>query len=536
LVRIILFLFLWSLSSLAAATDVVVYGASAAGVAAAVQAARMGRTVALVGPESHPGGMLVEGLGSADINNHWFRNDWALGGISSEVYQRLGRKYGSAEPVYKYESRVAEIVVREMLAEAGVKLYEGQRLREPLPSSIEWTSGARKLRAIVAESGQRFEAAVFIDATIEGDLIAAAGVETTAGREANAKYGETKNGIRGETTHAQFAVRVDPYKVPGNPSSGVIPTIQNEPLGTPGAGDNNIQAFCFRLCLTRNPDNKLAIGKPANFDRAQYEIYFRYVRAGGKLWTPGARLPGGKTDLGSWHDLSANLYGMNREWPNGDYRTRERIYREHLDFTHGLLWLLANDPDMPESLRAAWRDWGLCKDEFTDNGGWPRQLYVRDGRRMVSDYVVTEHHTRKVNPVAVADPVAVAFWPTDTHSVRRIVRDGAAYNEGFVFDDHNWGPFGVSYRAMTPRRAEALNLLTPTALSSSHVAYGAIRLEHTFLALGQAAGTAAVLAIEKGVAVQDLPYDILRARLIKDGQIVSLALAPSKDGTFRDGH
>lgn len=514
--------------------DIVVYGGSAAGVSAAVQAARMGRSVVLVAPERHLGGMAVEGLGSADINNHWFRNDTALGGIAREFYLRLGRKYGKAEPVYRYESHVAEAVVEEMLREAKVQVRRETRLREPLRTAVE--SRERWIRAIIAASGERFEARVYIDATIEGDLLAAAGVSTVAGRESNAQYGETKNGIRGETTHAQFAVRVDPYRIPGDSKSGLIPTIQDEPLGTPGAGDNNIQAFCFRLCLTRDPSNRIPIEKPVSFDRSQYEIYFRYVRAGGKLWTPGARLPGGKTDLGSWHDLSANLYGMNRDWPNGDYRTRERIYNQHRQFTHGLLWLLANDPEMPETLRAAWKDWGLCKDEFIDNGGWPRQLYVRDGRRMVSDYVITEHHTRRINHEPVADPVAVAFWPTDTHSVRRIVRDGAAYNEGFVFDDNNWGPFGISYRAMTPRKTEALNLLTPTALSSTHVAYGAIRLEQTFLSLGQAAGTAAALAVEKGVSIQDVDYRALRSRLVRDGQVIAVSLVPGKDGGKMSAH
>lgn len=507
--------------ALAATFDVVVYGGSAAGVASAVQVSRMGRSVALVAPEKHIGGMVVEGLGSADINNHWFANEPAVGGIAREFYVRVGAKYGQTGPVYRYESKVAEAVVEHMLREARVTVFRDKRLRN---ATVE---GGR-VRSIVVEPGERFEAQVFIDATIEGDLVAAAGVPVTWGREANSLYGETKNGIRGETTHAQFAVRVDPYRVPGDPKSGLIATIQDEPLGTPGAGDRNIQAFCFRLCLTRDPANRIPFAKPANFDRSQYEIYFRYLRAGGKLWTPQARLPNGKTDLGSWHDLSANLYGMNRDWPNGDHATRDRIYREHRDFTAGLLWLLANDPEAPESLRAVWREWGLAKDEFTDNGGWPRQLYVRDGRRMVSDYVVTEHHTRRVNPAPVADPVAVSFWPTDTHSVRRIVRDGAAYNEGFVFDDNNWGPFGVSYRAMVPPRRNAINLISPTCLSASHVAYGAIRLEQTFFSLGQAAGTAAVLAAAGKSAVQDISYEALRARLLADGQIVALSLVPRK--------
>lgn len=521
------------LATVVMAADVVVYGGTSAGVMASVQAARMGRSVVLVAPEKHIGGMPVEGLGSADINNHWFRNDVAVGGLASEFYRRLGRKYGQNNPVYKYESHIAEQAFDEFLKESGVTVERGQRLREPLTSAVEWVSGSRAIRAIVTETGRRYEGRVFIDAGIEGDLLVAAGVDTTSGREANSKYDETKNGIRAETTHAQFKVRVDPYRIPGDPASGLIPTIQDDPLGTPGAGDENIQAFCFRLCLTKNPANRLPIEKPADFDRSRYEIYFRYARAGGTLWKPGANLPNGKTDLGSWHDLSANLYGMNREYPNGSYAVRDRIYREHLSFTHGLLWLLANDPDIPESTRGAWRDWGLSKDEFTDNDGWPRQLYIRDARRMVSDFVMTEHHTRRINPVPVSDPVAVAFWPTDTHSVRRIVRDGAAYNEGFVFDDNNWGPFGISYRSLTPRASQATNLLTPTCPSSSHVAYGAIRLEQTFMSLGQAAATAAVLSLADGTPVQQVSYAVLRDRLMNDGQVVSVSLVPAKENAVK---
>ncbi len=521
-------------SALAAASppagtyDAVIYGSTAAAVSAAVQVSRGGRTVAIVTPETHVGGIMVDGLGSADINNHWFRNDYAAGGLAAEFYERLGRKYGQSGPVYKFESHVAESVFSDWIQEGKISVHRGERLREPLTSAVEFRKGTRSLQALITSSGLRVEGKVFIDASIEGDLLTAAGVEMTWGREANAKYGETKNGVRAETSHAQFSVRVDPYRIPGDRRSGLISTIQDEPLGTPGSGDENIQAFCFRLCLTKDPSNRVPFPKPGNFDRAQYEIYFRYVRAGGKLWTPVAKLPNGKTDLGSWHDLSANLYGMNRGWPNGTHAARQKIYDFHRDYTQGLLWLLANDPGIPEETRAIWREWGLAKDEFGDNGHWPRQLYVRDGRRMVSDYVITEHHTRRMNPTPVSDPVAVAFWPTDTHSVRRIVRDGAAYNEGFVFDDNNWGPFGISYRALVPRRGEATNLLTPTCPSSSHVAYGAIRLEQTFLALGQAAGAAALLAVEGRIPVQDVSYGSLRRRLLGDGQVIALSLVPSK--------
>ena len=517
-----------ALSLAGAEVDVVVYGGTAAGVTAAIQAKAMGRTVVLAAPERHIGGMSVEGLGSSDINNHWFRNSVAVGGLAREFYRRVGAKYNSAEPVYKFESSVAEAVFDEMLRDRDVRVVRGVRLREPLRSSVIWENGSKRLRALRMEDGSEITGKYFIDATIEGDLIAAAGVETTIGREANAKYGETKNGIRDVNEYRQFPFKLDPYREPGNPGSGLVPTIHDEPLGEPGAGDHRLQGYCFRLCLTKRPDNQIPIERPSSYDRAQYEIYLRYAKQGGNLFSPVANLPNGKTDLGSWHDLSANLYGMNYGYPGGSYAERKKIYDHHRDFTHGLMYFLANDQEMPEGTRARWRGWGLCKDEFTDNGGWPRSLYVRDARRMVSDVVITEHHTRRVNPAPVEDPVAVSYWPPDTHHVRRIVRDGAAYNEGFVFGGEDWGPFGISYRALIPRVAEVENLITPTVLSSSHVAYGAIRLEWTFMALGQAAGAAAGLAGEGQIPFTRVPYGRLRDILVRAGQVVDLNLAERK--------
>lgn len=498
--------------------DVVVYGGTAAGITAAVQAARMGKRVALVAPEKHLGGISVEGLGGSDIDNHDFRNSIAVGGLALEFYTRVGQKYGKPKPVWRFEPHVAEAVFEDLLEQNHVPVFRGRRLKEPLPSSVVWEEGKR-LKAIVTESGEVYAGRQFIDASIEGDLLFAAGVETVIGREANSKYGETMNGIRAVNDYRQFPVRVDPYKVPGVASSGLIATIQDEEFGVPGSGDAHVQGYCFRLCLTRRPENRLVISKPAHYDPSQYEIYRRYVQAGGHLFVPQENVPNGKTDLGSWHDLSANLYGMNSAYPGGSYAVREQVYQQHLEFTWGLLYFLAHDAGLPESVRAAWRDWGLCKDEFTDNGGWPRQIYVRDARRMVSDYVLSEAHTRRVNAPLVEDGVAVAYWPPDVHHVRRIVKDGAAYNEGFVFGGQDWGPFSIPYRALTPRRSEAVNLLAGSCPSSSHVAYGAVRLEWTFMALGQAAGAAAALA---DGAVQDVPYSKLRKVLVEAGAVVSV--------------
>ncbi len=513
----------------------VVYGGSAGGYAAAIQAARMGKSVALLEPTGHIGGNVVEGLGGTDIDNHGsFRNSTAVGGIALEFYRRVADAYGRREAfekmltdgekntrLWRMESSVAERVIMDWLSEYNIALHYNIRLSESKDAVRK--SGTR-ITQIRTEDGQIFKAKVFIDATIEGDLLAAAGVRFTVGREANDQYGETLNGIRAETDHAQFAVKVNPYQVPSDPTSGLIPTIQDEPLGTPGTADSSLQAYCFRVCLTKVPDNQVPFYKPQNYVRDSYEIYLRYLRAGGKLYTPRASLPNGKADLGAWHDLSHNLYGMNRDYPLGIYKTRQRVLEQHRDFTQGLFYFLANDAEVgrldPE-LQKEWSSWGYAKDEFIDNRYFPRMFYVRDARRMVSDYVVTELHVRKENPVPVPDPVALAYWPTDVHSVRRIVRNGRAYNEGFVFGGDYWRPLPISYRALVPRASECTNLLTPTCPSSSHIAYGAIRIEFTFMALGQACGAAAVLAIEKKSSVQEVPYDDLKKVLLAAGAVLA---------------
>jgi hypothetical protein len=276
------------------------------------------------------------------------------------------------------------------------------------------------------------------------------------------------------------------------------------------------------MCLTKKRDNAIPISKPGNYDPGAYEIYRRYLKAGGRLFRPTPNRHNGKTDVGSWHDLSANLYGENWQYPAGSYAIQDSIVQYHRDFTMGLIWFLQNDPAVHTATRTDWEGWGLCKDEFTDNGHWPRRLYIRSARRMVSDYVITEHHTRRDNVERVADPVAIAWWPPDTHHARRIVRDGYAYNEGFVFGGDDWRPFGISWRALIPKRVECTNLITPTCPSSSYVAYGAIRILPTFMILGQSAGCAASLAIEQHQPVQDISYTELREVLLEHQQILSI--------------
>jgi hypothetical protein len=514
--------------------DVCIYGGTSAGVVGAVQAAKMGQRVLLVEAGQHVGGMSVEGLGGTDIDNHKeFQNSPAVGGLTLEFYRRVNAHYGrqaqfdemlrtrtKRSGLWSFESHVAEQIFDAWLAEAKVTVLRGHRLAEK--------DGVRKdgarLTTLRCENGSEVSAKVFLDATYEGDLLAAAGVSTVVGREGNAKYGETKNGIRTDTTHGQLDRRVDPYKTPGDPQSGLIFGVQDTPLGRHGDDDDSIQGYCFRLCLTKNPANRQPIEKPANYDPAHYELQRRYLAAGGHINPPGPSLPNGKTDPGSWHSLAGNFTGWNHHYPTASYADRERLLRTSRDYIQGVYWFMTNDPAVPEKARAQWAAWGLTKDEFTDNGGWPRTFYVRNGRRMVSDFVLTEAHVRKASPEPVPDSVGLIWWPPDLHHARRLVKNGAVWNEGAVFNEAkeiDWIPCGVPYRALVPRANECTNLLTPTCPSSSYVAYGAYRIEFTFMIAAQSAATAAVLAIDAGVPVQKVDYAALRERLLRDGQVLA---------------
>ncbi len=510
-----------STNSVKIKTEICILGGSEAGFTAAIQAARLGKKVVLIEPTGHPGGMMVEGI----VKDIRFGSGVVIGGIARELYQAL-EAYYQREPDFEdihwycpYEPKVAEMFIEEFLArENTITLIRGKRIREDQGVHKDGTY----LKSVVLEDGQVIQADVFIDASIEGNLLHFAGVTTCSIREGNQLYQESKNGVQHDNNYRQFNVKVDPYIIPGDPNSGLIATIQPDSLGLLGEPSHYIQGFCFRLCLTRDPQNVIPVSKPKNYDPAVYEIYRRYLMKGGQLFSPKVNRANGKTDLGSWHDLSANLYGENWMYPEGNYAVKDSVVRYHRDFTQGLIWFLQNDSAVDTLTRSKWEGWGLCKDEFTDNQGWPRRLYIRSARRMVSDYVITEHHTRRDNEARVSDPVAIAWWPPDTHHAKRIVKDGYAYNEGFVFGGDDWRPFGISLRALIPKTSECRNLITPTCLSSSYVAYGAIRILPTFMILGQSAGAAAALAIDQQQGVQELDYAELKAVLAEHGQILAL--------------
>lgn len=483
--------------------EVCVYGGTSAGVAAAVTARRLGRSVAIVAFGRHLGGMTASGLGATDTGSVD-----AIGGVAREFYRRVGAHYGEPE-AFTFEPHVAETVF-ERWAD-GLEVVR----RQPLHAAR--LEGDR-IAEIETEAGLRVRATTFIDASYEGDLLAAVGVTWTAGREGNDVYGETLNGIQFHETH-QFRAPVDPYVVPGDPVSGLIEGVWPDAPGTPGTGDRSIQAYNFRVCLTRAAD-RLPFPKPEGYDPARYELLRRSIEAGVfEVLGNNRPMPNGKTDLNSHGAVATDNVGRNHGWPDGDYAERERIFQDHVTYQQGLLWFLANGERVPEEIRAAVGAWGLPRDEFRATGGWPRELYVREARRLVADAVVTEHDCR--GTTATADGVALASYGMDSHNCRRLVVDGHARNEGNVEVDTP-APYPVSYRAIVPRVGECANLLVPVCLSASHIAYGSIRMEPVFMALGQAAATAASLAMDAGVAVQDVDYGALRRRLLRDGVVLEL--------------
>lgn len=523
--------------------DIVVYGGTAGGIAAAVQASRDGKSVILLEFGTHLGGLTSGGLGATDIGSKA-----AIGGIAREFYERIYAHYAKPEawtwtkpdasetagqernvdPVvqktgrptkWTFEPHVAMDVFKKMLAEAKVKSLFGQRL-----ASVK-KDGAR-ITEIVMENGNVFRAKMFIDASYEGDLMARAGVSYHVGREGNAAYGETLNGVRAETPYHQFTVAVDPYIEPGDPKSGLLPFVQPGDGGMAGSGDRCVQAYNFRLCMTRVAANKVPWAKPPGYDEKQYELLARYLEAcaaAGSLPSVGGlmnpvMMPNGKTDTNNNGPFSTDFIGRNYDYPNGDYATRERIWKEHENYIRGFLYFLATSLRVPQKLRDEMNEWGLAKDEFVETGHFPPQMYVREARRMVSDYVMTEHDCRWTR--TVEDGVGLGAYGMDSHNCQRIVKNGRAENEGDVQVGVQ-GPYPISYRSIVPKAAQCENLFVPVCLSASHIAYGSIRMEPVFMILGQSSAAAAAIAIDDGVTVQKVPYIKLKTKLLALGQIIS---------------
>ncbi len=509
--------------------DVCVYGASASGVVAAVKAARLGRRVVLLQPGRHLGGLTSGGLGWTD-----FGKQHVIGGMARQFYFATGRGYGKAEE-WQFEPHVAEAVFQRWCAEARVPVRFCQYLETA-------EMDGRQLIGIRLLGGLRVEAGMFIDASYEGDLMAKARVSYTVGRESNARYGETLNGIQVSHYH-QFSHPVDPYAVPGDARSGLLPGIVGEDLSRRiGEGDHRVQAYCFRMCLTDDPALKIAWPKPVHFEPRLYELATRWfngekdpdneplcfddrlqAHVPRKFDILPNKTPDGlhKTDTNNFGAVSSDFIGANFDWPEADYRARERIFRQHFDYQLGFYWHVANSPDIPEPYRRAYQRWGLPRDEFLDTGHWPHQLYVREARRTVSDYVLTEHDCRCQR--RAEDPVGMGSYNMDSHNCSRFVKveNGRArvLNEGDVQVPSD-GPYGISYRSIVPRRGECENLLVPVCLSASHIAYGSVRMEPVFMVLGESAAVASSQALDRRCSAQELPYAALRERLLADGQVL----------------
>ena len=514
--------------------DMVIYGASSAGIIAAVSAARQGRSVILVEPSGHLGGLTTGGLGATDIGY-----EGAIGGMSLEFYRRIRQHYANdsawtvqtpeeymqmesvlfrrdSEGMFGFEPHIALRVYEQMLEEANIQLVMNDPIKQTR-SAVE--KRGDRIVSFTTENGNHYRGKMFIDASYECDLMALAGVSYHVGREANSVYGETLNGVQKVRTHNHIIPGfVDPYIRPGNPSSGVIPNVQDEDPGTEFEGDHRLQAYCFRMCLTNDTNNMIPFERPAGYDEMEYEVLFRNHEAGEDRtpWLPRS-MPNRKTDTNNRWGVSTNKVGANYGYPDGTHAERSRLIEEQQHYQQGLMWTLANHPRIPEHIRQEVSQWGLAADEFTNNGGWPTQIYVRESRRMIGEYVTTELDCRRL--IDVDDPVGLGSYAMDSHNVQRyITPQGCVQNEGNI-EVAPGGPYKVSYRSLLPKRHECGNLLVCcNGVSSSHIAFGSIRMEPVFMVLGQSAATAAALALEDGIALHDLPYSRLQQALRRDEQ------------------
>ena len=535
--RLLAALVLTALPAMAAAQsaprafDVVVYGGTAGGVVTAISAGREGARVALLEPRDHIGGMVTGGLGWTDYG----KKD-VIGGYALEYYQRAGHKYGV--PIQWYlEPHVAEAVFRQWVVEAGVELFYRHRLVEKTGVRKEGT----RVTTIHMENGSSFSARVFVDASYEGDLMAQAGVTYTVGREGTDRYGESLAGVRDRTPLHQFQV-----SVPARDASGrLLPEVSGAPKAPSGSADTKVQAYNFRVCMTQRADNRVPFPKPASYTAARYAVLAKMLGAmdaikkeaalapetqaqkgdpRGRLKQPWSLwdvmkpdpIPNGKTDTNNNGAFSTDYIGGNYDYPDGDYATRDRIWQAHVDYVQGFLYFLQHDSQVPAGLRAAMADWGLCKDEFADTDHWPHQLYVRESRRMVGEFVVSQKDIQ--TELTKPDPIGMGSYNSDSHNIQRIVdAEGMVENEGDM--QVAVTPYQIPYRVMLPRRTETTNLLVPVAFSASHVAYSTLRMEPQYMIIGQAAGVAAKMAIDANVPVQAIDTAALSAKLKQQGAV-----------------
>lgn len=535
--------------------DVVIYGGTSAGIASAIQASRMGKSVVIIEPTDRLGGLTTGGLGQTDIGNKH-----VIGGISREFYQNI-RKHYSDTKNWKWQDRNEYLDDGQTRTEKGedamwtfepsaaLKVYHqmlsGKKIdivyRERLNRESGVTKKGGTIESIEMVNGSKYTGKMFIDATYEGDLMAASGVSYRVGRESNREYGETLNGVQANKISAtlkwslsrnaynhNFIDRVDPYLIKGNPKSGLLPYITDGPPGVDGEGDDKIQAYCFRMTLTDHPDNRIPFKKPENYDELNYELLFRNyeVNNGSEVnqlpWI-NSSMPNRKTDTNNRRGFSTDFIGQNYDYPEASYEEREKIVQAHREYQQGLMWTLAYHPRIPEKVRNSVSKWGTCKDEYDEESdGWQDQLYIREARRLLGDYVMTQKNCEGID--LVEDPVGMGAYGMDSHHIQRYVDvNGFVQNEGNV-EAHGFSPYSISYRSIVPKKEECNNLLVPVCVSATHIAFGSIRMEPVFMVLGQSAATAACQAIEEGVAVQDINYPALQNTLLKEKQILEIQI------------
>lgn len=518
--------------------DIIIYGGTSAAIIAAVEVVKSGKTVLIVSPDQHLGGLTSGGLGFTDTGNKA-----VIGGLSREFYHRVWLHYkddaawnwqnqsdfgnkgqgtvamdGEFRTMWLFEPHVAEKVFEDFVKENNIKVLRGEWL--------DRNKGLIKKKGEIISfstlSGKVFKGKMFIDATYEGDLMAAAGINFHVGREGNAKYNETFNGVQtGVFQHDHhFKTNISPYKIKDDPSSGLLPYISAEPPGEFGAADKKIQAYCFRMCMTNHPENSVPFPKPDNYDASKYELLLREFNMGRDDWfSKFDVLPNKKTDTNNHGAFSSDFIGMNYDYPEADYQRRAEIIKQHYDYQAGLLWFVANDPRVPDAIRTKMASYGLAKDEFKDNNHWPHQIYVRESRRMIGDYITTEHDV--MQRIETPESIGMGSYHIDSHNTQRYVTsEGYVQNEGDIGVKPP-GPYRISYGSIIPKKEECTNLFVPVCVSSSHIAYGSIRMEPVFMILGQSAAVAACLAIDEKCAIQDVSYNQLKKLLENKNQILT---------------
>ncbi|XHP75238.1 hypothetical protein KCTC52924_03004 [Arenibacter antarcticus] len=524
-------------SNMGATADIIIYGGTSAAISAAVEAKRSGKSVIVVSPDIHLGGLSSGGLGFTDTGDKS-----VIGGLAREFYHRVWQHYNTEEAwiwqkkeeygnkgqgtpamdgenrtMWIFEPHVAEQVFEDLISEEGIRVDRDEWLDRE--NGVKMKDG--KIISITTLSGNTYSGKMFLDATYEGDLMASAGVRYHVGREGKEVYGEEWNGVQTGVLHHKhwFQADISPYVVPGDPSSGLLPRVSGEHPGERHSGDDKIQAYCFRMCMSNYPENRIPFPKPEDYDPMNYELLARSFESGRKDWFEKFDpIPNHKTDTNNHGPLSSDNIGMNYDYPEATYERRKEIIKEHENYQKGLLWFVANDPRVPEDIQSEMQSWGLAKDEFVDNDNWPHQIYVREARRMIGEFVMTENELLKKSPTP--NPIGLGSYTMDSHNVQRYVKpDGFVQNEGDIGVSTN-GPYTISYGSLVPKKEDCENLLVPVCVSSSHIAFGSIRMEPVFMILGQSAAAAAVLAIDGDTTVQEVDYNTLKRVLVAKGQIV----------------